>query len=351
MRDPFSLSLKKLSRREFLKMTGSALLGLFLLPDFAYETELVTDTDQGSYGRVTAERLLVFNRPSKKGQVVKVFHRDMVLPITRITIGEGEPSYNRMWYEMNGEGFVHSGSVQPVQIRKNPVVDSFPKGGMLAEVTVPYTDTVWNLNIPGQTAYRLYYSTTHWVMDIVEDKKGKKWYQVHEDKWHLDFFAEPKHFHFITKDELSPLSPNVPPREKRIEIRLDNQMVIAYEEDQPVFMTRTATGALFSDGDYRTQKGRYHTNRKRPSRHMAAGDLAAPNSYDLPGVPWVCYLTKSGVSFHGTYWHNDYGHPRSHGCINLSPEAAKWIYRWCQPRVPYGVDYWEELEGTRVDVI
>jgi hypothetical protein len=35
---------------------------------------------------------------------------------------------------------------------------------------------------------------------------------------------------------------------------------------------------------------------------------------------------------HGTYWHNDYGKPRSHGCINLSPETAKWVFRWSLPR-------------------
>lgn len=43
---------------------------------------------------------------------------------------------------------------------------------------------------------------------------------------------------------------------------------------------------------------------------MAAGDLAA-SGFDLPGVPWVQYITKSGISFHGTFWHNDYGRPRS----------------------------------------
>ncbi len=60
---------------------------------------------------------------------------------------------------------------------------------------------------------------------------------------------------------------------------------------------------------------------------MAAGDIAS-NGFDLPGVPWVLYITESGISFHGTYWHNDYGRPHSHGCINLAPQAAKWLFRW-----------------------
>ncbi|HEY3476037.1 MAG TPA: L,D-transpeptidase [Anaerolineales bacterium] len=46
------------------------------------------------------------------------------------------------------------------------------------------------------------------------------------------------------------------------------------------------------------------------------------------------YITESGISFHGTYWHNDYGIPHSHGCINMATQAAKWLYRWTTPAVP-----------------
>ena len=80
---------------------------------------------------------------------------------------------------------------------------------------------------------------------------------------------------------------------------------------------------------------------------MAAGDIAS-NGFDLPGVPWVLYITKSGISFHGTYWHNDYGRPRSHGCINLTPQAAKWLYRWTLPSVEPGKQFAYEYFGTKV---
>jgi lipoprotein-anchoring transpeptidase ErfK/SrfK len=144
---------------------------------------------------------------------------------------------------------------------------------------------------------------------------------------------------------------HIPPGEKRLEIRLGEQVVVGYESNRAVFMTRIASGGRFIDGDYTTPVGSYMTSRKRPSRHMASEDLAAPSAYDLPGVPWVSYLTKSGISFHGTYWHNDFGKPRSHGCINLSPQAARWIYRWSDPAVPYGEHTWSKDEGTRVDIV
>ncbi|MCK7483271.1 MAG: L,D-transpeptidase [Candidatus Moduliflexus flocculans] len=75
-----------------------------------------------------------------------------------------------------------------------------------------------------------------------------------------------------------------------------------------------------------------------------------PSGFDLPGVPWVIYIKENGIALHGTYWHNDYGRPRSHGCINLTPQAAKWLYRWTTPAVPLGKPLVYGYVGTRVDV-
>ena len=83
---------------------------------------------------------------------------------------------------------------------------------------------------------------------------------------------------------------------------------------------------------------------------MAAGDLAA-SGFDLPGVPWVQYITESGVSLHGTFWHNDFGRPRSHGCINLSVAAAKWLYRWTSPAVPIDRAFSYGRVGTTVEIM
>jgi len=154
----------------------------------------------------------------------------------------------------------------------------------------------------------------------------------------------------IPPTELSTLSPGVPAKAKRIEVLTTEQVVVAYEWDQPVFMARTATGAEFSNGKFYTPLGRHKTFHKRPYRHMAAGNLAY-NGYDLPGIPWVSYITESGIAFHGTYWHNDYGQPRSHGCINLTPQASKWIYRWTLPAVPYNEQSTYDQFATIVDIL
>jgi lipoprotein-anchoring transpeptidase ErfK/SrfK len=130
---------------------------------------------------------------------------------------------------------------------------------------------------------------------------------------------------------------------------LNDQLVLAYEKDNLVFATRAATGGRLRSGTYTTPIGNYITNHKRPTRHMAAGDLAS-SGFDLPGVPWVIYFKENGTSFHGTYWHNDYGRPRSHGCINLTPQASKWLYRWTIPPVPPEKAFAFGYVGTRVNI-
>jgi lipoprotein-anchoring transpeptidase ErfK/SrfK len=361
---PEILRLDHLSRREFLQWTSRGLAGLFtlalldrtrgaaerIIPAAAPEAE----SEVPENGRVLDNTLSVYSRPSFAARLVNMYWRDLVFPINGVTIGDNYPTHNRVWYLINNEGYAHSGKLQPVAVRQNPPLTKVPEGGLLAEVTVPYTDAVWDPNHiekPTPYAYRLYYSTVYWITDLLIDKKGQKWYLVPDDKLKMKYYVNAEHLRPIAAEELAPISPHIPASEKRLEVRLQEQVVVAYESNRPVYMTRVASGGRFIDGDYSTPQGHYMSNRKRPSRHMASEDLAAPSAYDLPGVAWVSYLTKSGISFHGTYWHNDFGKPRSHGCINLSPQAARWIYRWTNPAVPYAEHTWNADDGTQVDVV
>jgi hypothetical protein len=350
----FATEIARLSRRSFLTLAGTSLLGLFWLPLLDAGTRVLPSEqapDVSTLGRVLNNRATLRDKPSFNAKILKPYHIDLILSVTGVTLGEDNTDYNRIWYEIeNGAGYIYSGHVQPVEVHQNEVLRAIPENGRLAEVTVPYTDARWYPLATARVAYRLYYSTTHWVFAIEQDKEGKYWYQLHDDKKGFMYYVLANHLRIIPPEDVAPLSPNVPPEEKRLEIRLKDQVVVAYEADRPVFMTRAATGAHFSDGDYRTGTGSFLTNRKRPSRHMAAGEPGIGTGFDLPGVPWVSYLTKSGVSLHGTYWHNDFGRPRSHGCINLSSKAARWVYRWTHPVVPYGMELVEGETGTEVKI-
>ncbi len=137
------------------------------------------------------------------------------------------------------------------------------------------------------------------------------------------------------------------PDAKRIELNMRDKMLRAYEYERLVFETLVTTG--LKDGS--TPVGRFVTNRKRPCRRMIH-EPDNPYTYDLPGVPWVCYITMKGVAFHGTYWHNNWGERMSSGCINMKPMDAKWLYRWTlPPHVPFE-KYYEVADcGTQVDII
>jgi len=223
--------------------------------------------------------------------------------------------------------------------------------GVLGEVSVPFTDAHIEPDTASDVLYRLYYETVHWVKASgVSPVDGSSWYYLLDDKKN-DYYCVPaEHVRLIPDAELTPLSQQIPDEEKHIEVRLADQMVLAYEAGNLVFATRASTGGKRLSGKYTTPDGDYITFHKRPTRHMAAGDIAA-SGFDLPGVPWVLYITKSGISFHGTYWHNDFGRPRSHGCINLTPQSAKWLYRWCLPVVPPAEPGIYKNYGTKVEVI
>jgi len=334
-----------ISRRSFLKLSGMGLLGIF--SPYLSPIQVLNDQQQG---RVIYENIAIYRQPSFQSERLRLYWKDMVFPITKATVGDKEPSYNRIWYRIGTDGYAHSGGIQPVRTLPNPVIETLPTEGALAEVTVPFTDAVWSPNIPSRVAYRFYFETTHWVQKMTRASNGEAYYKILEDKWDLEYFVPAKHLRIIPREELALLSPHIPPFAKRIEIRTDLQLVIAYEWNRPVFIAKAATGAKFSTGTYSTPPGRHITNYKRPSRHMAAGNLAY-NGYDLPGVPWTTYFTEKGVAFHGTYWHNDFGKPRSHGCINLPSRASKWFYLWSLPHVLPNEQWGYDESGTVVDVL
>ncbi len=343
--------LAEFTRRDFLRLSGAGLLGLFSLPLLNWRPGRSLQAPDLPFGRVIDDDVGLYDRPSFSGNLLNFCWQDLVKPLTGVTLGDDQPDYNRVWYELNGEGFVHSGSVQPVNVLRNPVVTDFPPDGILGEVTVPFTDAVWSPQRPNFVAYRYIFGTTYWVTGAVQDETGQVWYRTPDDQKGFLYYVKAEHLHIYTPEEVAQISPEVPARQKRLEVRLADQVTIAYENERPVFMSKCATGARFSTGDYTTPPGYYVVRHKRPSRHMAGGNLASPAGYDLPGVPWVCTFTQSGISFHGTYWHNDFGKPRSHGCINLTPQAARWVYRWTTPFVPLELEtLFDETSGTGIDI-
>lgn len=330
------------TRRDFLKLTGAGLLAL-LLPD---GTPLAAEPSL-RLGRVAEASLPLHSEPSRRARQIGALPLDTLVSLRQpVESDEESPAnpYNRWWYAING-GYAYSGGIQPVEDRPNPLPASdLPPGGQLAELTVPFAEARRRPAESAPQVYRLYYASTHWVLSVHRDDERRAWYRLYEDKWGGEYYVLAEALRLIPASELAPLAADVPGACKRIEVDLGQQLVTAYQDEQPVLIARASSGWRYRNGSYRTPVGRFTTYYKRASRHMAAA------GYDLPGVPWVCYINDNGVSFHGTYWHNDYGRPRSHGCINLPPQAARWLYLWSEPVVPPERQRLRAESGTAVEI-
>ncbi len=338
------MSKPKISRRDFLKLSGYGMAGMFL-PGLSFDPQ---DDFNNIQGRVIDNLLWSYEEPNKKSKRKKIYWHDLVVPITNTTVSEDETAYNRVWYQVEDDGYVYSGSIQPVRTILNEP-QHISLAGALGEVSVPFTDAFLEPDTNSELLHRLYYESVHWVKASAIHADGTIWYALLDDRSGEYYYAPGKHIRLLSDGELAPLSPDVPNEEKLVEVNLTGQLLMAYERNQLVYATRVSTGGRLRSGTYTTPEGDYITYHKRPTRHMARGDLAS-SGFDLPGVPWVIYIKENGTSFHGTYWHNDYGRPRSHGCINMTPQAAKWLYRWTTPSVPPEKELVYGFVGTRVEI-
>ena len=336
------------SRRDFLKLGGVSVLGL-VLPEVRPAPSLVQDRLSFTQGRIVYSGIALYDAPSFRAKKLKIFGRDEVVPLTEEVVGDDPHAYNPSWYHIGEEGFTYSGWVQPVRTVYNQPIFQILATGILAEVTVPYTDIRRGASMYADRSFRLFYASTHWVtgMEINRDEKGF-WYCIYDDFLKTSYYVQAQDLRIIPDEELAPLSPNVPNSLKHIRVDLASQMVVAYENDKPVLSTRCASGTKGT----KTPLGFNKTYHKASTVHMTDAEERESGTFDLPGVPWVTFFTGTGISFHGTYWHNDYGRPRSHGCINLTPEAAKFIYLWTQPTVPPETRYlYLPGEGTTVEIV
>src|SRR3989344_9287707 len=122
--------------------------------------------------------------------------------------------------------------------------------------------------------------------------------------------------------------------DKRVEVDLTNQKVYAFEGSNKVYEFIVSTGKWG-----RTPTGVFTIQYKTRAQKMSGGSRALNTYYYLPNVPYVQFFGNSqipwsrGFSFHGTYWHSNFGYPMSHGCINMKTEDAEKLYYWTTPQL------------------
>ncbi|MEW6568675.1 MAG: L,D-transpeptidase [Chloroflexota bacterium] len=325
----------ELSRRAFLKVSGLAVSGAFLKPPPPEALPAPSEL-----GRVATSQVGVYSEPSFHARRLTLLPRDTLVTLLSRENSDDGPAYNPLWWR-TPDGYMHSGNLQLVRWEPQLPLPRIPEGGAVFEVSVPATRSYREPDPESNPLYRLYYQSTAWIEAAVEGADDRTWYQIVDDRLRVRYYTRGEHLRRIEPSELTPISPDVPLAAKRIVISLARQELMAFEDSELVLRTRIASGApsrgpTANGIPTETPRGRFHVQIKTPLRHMGDGRLTSSlEAYELPGVPWCSFfVTSTGVALHGTYWHNDFGRPRSHGCVNMRIDEAKWLFRWCMPVSP-----------------
>ena len=305
----------------------------------------------GVYGKVTAPNTVTYvmakaekRKPKKEGPVVSPSD---LLELPEPKLIEGKPlvgSINVRQYDevtIGGRTYWRIGQKDPEYVARQAITPHRPSlfgGARLGDDT--------NLALPiafvwprvygwqqantmykatgGAVARQLHARTPLTILDTVADKAGKpRAYRIAEGEW-------------IWAADVRVFSPLAAPKyvtkgERWIDVDLDNQILVAFEGDLPVYATMISSGAK----DAPTETGIYRMWLKQSEADMKG--LNGEDPYSVATVPWTqFYSPERGLALHTAYWHDQFGVRRSRGCLNMAPRDARWLYFWSDPQVPPG---------------
>ncbi|MBT3188344.1 MAG: L,D-transpeptidase [Anaerolineae bacterium] len=360
--------MKNFSRRDFLKLTGASLGAMAF-------RRLEGLNPSGSFQFPEGEKLgrvsvfpnyyatRIRTEPYPNAPVVRDIGEDELIIWLREVVG-GAKSTSKRWVE-TPEGYIYAPDLQPVHNFPNIPLTAMLEGraGFWAEVTVPYVD-LWIANPPARAGWykdsvannftpRLYYGQVLWVDQIMTTDAGKVMYRFNEKYGYGDiFWVDAAGIYPLTPEDIAPIHPDVDPVEKHILVNTTYQTLSCFEGEREIFFCRISTG--YESESYFTPPGGYNPHRKLFSIPMGASSTEGRSGYDTPAVGWPIFMNGDGIAIHAAFWHNDFGTRRSHGCVNVCAEDAKWLFRWTTPYLSLDTDEvslaWPD-HGTKVKVV
>jgi lipoprotein-anchoring transpeptidase ErfK/SrfK len=168
------------------------------------------------------------------------------------------------------------------------------------------------------------------LLERAEGAKGAVFWRVGEDQW-IDG-ADLNEVHLAATapaDVLDDWRTRNTGNDQWIDIDLGEQTLVAYRGGRAVFATMISSGRGSP-----TPRGNYPVWAKVASTTMA-NQAYEDKPYMVQGVPWVL-LFQGHNALHGAYWHDRFGNRKSHGCVNLAPYDARWVFEWSGPQLPAG---------------
>ncbi len=224
---------------------------------------------------------------------------------------------NQLWYQVRPNGYVPADELRifaPSQFQGIALTDTPDK---------PIAWIVYGTRVspaPGvpapANAPRLAKYTA--VTILQEQQVGDwKWYRIGDNQW-----VEQRQVGVVKP---SPRPADIGASDKWIEVNLYEQTLAAYEGDRMVYATLVSSGLP----QWPTRPGLFHIWAKVRSDKMSGAE-GYPDYYYLNDVPWIMYFDQA-IALHGAYWHDRFGAPHSHGCVNLAPSDAQWLFDWATP--------------------
>jgi hypothetical protein len=201
--------------------------------------------------------------------------------------------------------------------RELPIGFVWPRFGARLALTT-------NTAVGGGVFRQLAARTALSILETAPDRTGKPAaYRIGEGEWIAA--ADVRVF------QPAPPPPLLEPDERWIDIDLDAQILVAYEGELAVYATMVSTGANATP----TQTGVYRMWLKESEADM--NGLSGEDPYSVATVPWTQFFSpEDDLALHTAYWHDQFGRRLSHGCVNLAPRDARWLYFWSEPQVPPG---------------
>jgi hypothetical protein len=257
----------------------------------------------------------------KKGQVVRrIESAYSFISYTEDAVVDGKRFYmvdSGGWMTANDISRIGTPSLfQGLVFSKTP---TRPFGWIYYQIESKRTPGLEKSDYTGHQYYR-YQVVPIFSSEVID---GVEWYMIGPDEW----IPEKQDYLRL----IGRVIPNTTPPEgvdngRWIEVNLYDQTIAVYDQSELVYASVIASGIE----PFWTRPGLFQVYQKFNAT-MMRGSFEADHSdaYYLEDVPWTLYYDKARA-LHGAYWHNSFGSPRSHGCVNLSVGDARWIYDWAK---------------------
>lgn len=267
-----------------------------------------------TYAKVVTDNAPVYSHPSQPSPI-----RNLGAGYLWVSLANAQPiDYDgQSWYQINANEYVRADSVSLYR------PSSF-KG--IAPATHPdhaFAWLVYSVQPSAQAGVAPVSDAPllgrYTLVDILEEQQagGWTWYRIGQDQW-----VEQRNVGVVTP---SARPEGVGANEKWIEVDLFEQTLAAYEGDRIVYATLVSSGLPY----WKTETGLFRMWGKVRQAPMS-GRAGYPDYYYLEDVPYAMYFYNA-FALHTAYWHDRFGFPHSHGCVNLAPQDAQWLFDWVTP--------------------